>query len=112
MSFLMPWTGLTAGQLALRQNATQIGHEQFQGCGIPLDPIIHLADARYRGILEVQARKAKEHHVSCNLPSQTDLANWHISTLHRPSSARTERRHVHMHHVDLTYTLWLDHAAT
>ncbi|ORX36088.1 endopeptidase [Kockovaella imperatae] len=34
-----------AGMLALRQNLTQIGHEQFQG-----------------GILEVQARKAKEHH--------------------------------------------------
>lgn len=34
-------------QLALRQNATQLSHEHFMG-----------------GILEVQARKAKEHHVS------------------------------------------------
>jgi len=36
-----------AGMLALRQNATQLTHEHFHG-----------------GILEVQARKAKEHHVS------------------------------------------------
>ncbi|WVQ85229.1 26S protease regulatory subunit 6A-B [Cryptococcus sp. DSM 104549] len=34
-----------AGMLALRQNATQLSHEHFHG-----------------GILEVQARKAKEHH--------------------------------------------------
>jgi hypothetical protein len=34
-------------QLALRQNATKLNHEHFYG-----------------GILEVQAKKAKEHHVS------------------------------------------------
>lgn len=41
----------TDTQLALRQNATQLSHEHFMG-----------------GILEVQARKAKEHHVSSFIP--------------------------------------------
>ena len=54
-------------QLALRQNATQLSHEHFHG-----------------GILEVQARKAKEHHVSCLTLADGDSRNGRLSssTLH------------------------------
>lgn len=45
--------GFADVQLALRQNATQLSHEHFMG-----------------GILEVQARKAKEHHVSPAIPDE------------------------------------------
>jgi hypothetical protein len=51
-----------AGMLALRQNATQLTHEHFHG-----------------GILEVQSRKSKEHHVSSCVRIVADIH----STLHK-----------------------------